>query len=338
MKTGKVSESILKRSVLRQIKTKREEIISGAVLGGDCAIFSLSSLAEQGALATCMQESAVLTDAFPDVWPAVTMEDLITVCANNLAVGGANPFAMLVTLLLPQEMEEPELKSLMAQAQAACKKFEMQIAGGQTLTTQTVNAPVAVITGYGVTSMKPGKAKPGQDVIITKWVGLQGTSYLAKRYKEGLCSRYPAYYIEEAASFDKYLSIIPEAAVAAKSGVGAMHDISKGGVFGALWELAESAGVGLDIDLKKIPLKQETVEVCEYCNVNPYELMSGGSLMITTFEGEALLHALNEAGIEACIVGCVTDSKERILRNEDEIRYMDRPAQDSIYGAGNLES
>lgn len=59
-----------------------------------------------------------------------------------------------------------------------------------------------------------------------------------------------------------------------------MHDVSEGGVFAALWEMAEGAGVGLTIDMKKLPLRQETVEVCEFCNVNPYELRSGGSLII----------------------------------------------------------
>ena len=49
-----------------------------------------------------------------------------------------------------------------------------------------------------------------------------------------------------------------------KSGVRAMHDVTTGGIFGALWELAEASGVGLEIELKKIPIRQETVEICEF--------------------------------------------------------------------------
>ncbi len=70
-----------------------------------------------------------------------------------------------------------------------------------------------------------------------------------------------------------------------KSGGCTMHDASEGGIFAGLWEMAEGAGVGLTIDMKKLPLRQETVEVCEYCNVNPYELRSGGSLIIASPEG-----------------------------------------------------
>ena len=60
-------------------------------------------------------------------------------------------------------------------------------------------------------------------------------------------------------------------------GVSAMHDVTEGGVFGALWEMAEASGVGLEIDLKKIPIRQETIEICEFFNLNPYQLISSGS-------------------------------------------------------------
>jgi len=110
-----------------------------------------------------------------------------------------------------------------------------------------------------------------------------------------------------------------------------MHDASEGGIFATLWELAEGAGVGLTIDIKKLPLRQETVEVCECLGVNPYELLSGGSLVMTTNDGQALAAALQQEQIPAVIVGKITDSNDRIIVNEDEIRYMDRPKQDEIY-------
>ena len=137
--------------------------------------------------------------------------------------------------------------------------------------------------------------------------------------------------VEEAEGFDRFLSIIPEAATAGKSSVCAMHDASEGGIFASLWELAEGAGVGLTIDLKKLPLRQETVEVCECLGVNPYELRSGGCLIMTSRDGLGLVAALQEKQIPAVVVGKVTDSKDRILLNEDEVRYMERPKQDEIY-------
>jgi len=338
MKIGKISESVLKRSVLRQLKTKNENVKCGAGVGDDCAIFALSD-AEK--LATCVQEGVICIpqkEAMQEsIFPAETVmiTRLIHRCVNNLAVSGAEPLAVMIALLLPETIEEPQIKAMMVEAEKACNSLSLEIAGGQTRVSSAVNAPVAVITGYGKIEGEDYRtaksAKAGQDIVISKWIGLEGTAMLAKKNKEQLLSRYPAYLVEEAAAFDRYFSILPEAATAMKSGVCAMHDASEGGIFAALWELAEGAGVGLTIDLKKLPLRQETVEVCECCNINPYELKSGGCLVMTYEDGKGLVAALEAEGIPAVVVGRLTDSNDRIIRNEDEIRYMDRPRTDEIY-------
>ncbi len=170
-----------------------------------------------------------------------------------------------------------------------------------------------------------------QDIVVSKWIGLEGTARLASRYRQQLCTRYPVRMIDEAAGYDRYLSVIPEAATAVKSGVCGMHDVSRGGIFGALWELAQRAGVGLEIDLKKIPLKQETVEICEFLELNPYELLSGGCLLMVTDNGQALTDALTREGIPAAVIGRTTAGKDRVIYNEDEKRYLDKPKADQIY-------
>ncbi|MCM1190729.1 MAG: AIR synthase-related protein [bacterium] len=359
MKIGKVSESVLKRSVLRQIGTEREEAADSAGLGKDCAVFSfpLHGTAVCGSeeddsvkqdLMTCMQEGSL---TFCDGEHSSPMERLIQKCANNLAAGGARMAWAMIALILPEEAQEADLKELMRQAGEKCRQLGVRTAGGQTRVSPAVKHPVAVITGYGVPfaerarrrdaegikadsgscPKKDRKAAPGQDVVISKWIGLEGTARLAVRNREKLKERYPARFVEEAVAFDRFLSVIPEAATAVKSGVCAMHDASEGGILGALWELAERAGVGLTIDLRKLPLRQETVEVCELCHANPYELLSGGSLLMTAWDGPKLAAALEEEGIPAVVVGKITDSHDRILINEDEVRYLGRPKQDEIY-------
>ena len=383
MKIGKVSESVLKRSVLRQLKTENRKVICGAGVGNDCALFAFS---ENSRVVSCVQEGVLKPGG---QWGAlgsgtqgggsengrterecpteslsyVTMSGLIQKCVNNLAVSGAAPVAVMIALILPEAIEEPQIKALMAEADKACGAFGIQIAGGQTRVSGAVKAPIATVTGYGELvenvdsgDRVPGKdattgkvrekvtaswvqkrnPRPGQDIVLSKWIGLEGTAALAKTYSKELLTRYPAYLVEEAAGFDQYLSIVEEAAAAVKSGVCAMHDASEGGIFTALWEMAERAGVGLTIDLKKLPLRQETVEVCEFCNVNPYELKSGGCLLMTAEDGSGLMMALEAEGIPAVIVGKVTDSKDRILINEDEVRYMDRPRTDEIYKTENV--
>lgn len=328
MKSGKVPVNVLKRSVLRQIQTKREEIISGAGIGEDCAIFSFGG---GEIMMTCVQTATVKAGAAGSS-DSIFMGHLIQRCANNLAAAGAQPVGVMIALTLPEESEEPDVRALMADAEAKCRELNLQIAGGQTCFSRAVRQPVAAVTGYGKPFAAGGSAvSAGQDIVVSKWIGLEGTAMLAGRYREKLLQRYPAYLVEEAAGFARLLSVIPEAATAMKSGVCMMHDASEGGIFGALWELAEKAGVGLTIDLKKLPLRQETVEVCECCNVNPYELLSGGALVMVTRDGPGLLAALEAEKIPAAIVGRTTDSNDRIIRNGEEVRFLDRPKNDEIY-------
>jgi len=346
MRPGKISDSVLKRSVLKQIRTKRQEVLNGAGIGEDCAIFAPS-----GGLASAVSQAAVPEEA--------DMGRVLTRCANNLATAGARPVAVLLTLLLPEGAEEEQLKRLMAAAESACNMLEVQIAGGHTAVSRHVDCPMACVTAYGfpmqgvdflaaqdaalgntvrgegMEGVSPlfttRGAKPGQDIVLTKWIALEGTAILARRNRERLLERYPAYLVEEAAGFDRYLSIIPEAAAAVKSGVRVMHDASEGGILASLWELAESSGVGLTIDLRKIPIRQETVEVCEFCGVNPYMLASSGCLVLAADHGEGLVGQLARERIPAVVIGRITDSHDRLIYNAEEKRYLDKPAQDEIY-------
>jgi hydrogenase maturation factor len=276
----------------------------------------------------------------------------IPMALNNVAAAGAEPVGVMLSLLLPEETEEPELKALMVQAEAVCSQLHVEIMGGHTEVTAAVKAPVLSVTGVGrkaalETPGVPGDGKTdnagalragcpqgiraNQDIVVSKWIGLEGTIRLAREHKEELCTKYPVRMIEEAAGFDKYLSIIPEAATAMKSGVCGMHDVSRGGIFGALWEMASGAGVGLEIDLKKLPVKQETIEICEFFELNPYELLSGGCLIMVTEDGGALVDALSREEIPAVIVGRTKEGNDRVLWNEDEKRYLDLPKPDQIY-------
>ena len=249
MKIGKVSENVMKRSVFRQLHTQNERIISGAVPGEDCAVLAVGG------------DRILLT-----VDPAQGQGEDAALCGihravNNIAACGGEPEAVLLSVLLPPDCEESSLRSLMARAEEVCAGLHVQIAGGHTQVTGAVNRIVLTVTGIGraASPICTRTAEPDADLVVTKWVGLEGT-FLAAREREALLlERFPAYLVEEAAGFDRYLSIVPEAAVAVKSGVWAMTDVSRGGIFGALWEMAESSGVGLSIDLKKLPIRQETV-------------------------------------------------------------------------------
>ena len=98
-----------------------------------------------------------------------------------------------------------------------------------------------------------------------------------------------------------------------------------------LMEMAEASGVGLDIDLKKIPIRQETIEICEVYDINPYLLISSGAMLIGTDHGSRLVEELTRAGIHASVIGYAVEGRDRIVRNGDEKRFLEPPKTDELY-------
>ena len=324
MKVGKLSENVYKRSVLKELKHTSQEIINGAGIGEDCAILAFN---EEEVFVTGI---TTVTGITKDIGRIAVHR-----AANDLAASGAEPVAVMFSLLLPESEEEEELKQIIRQAEETCQQLNMQITGGYTEITKDIERPMLTVTGTGKMVKDryylTSSAKPEQDVVVSKWIGLEGTAIIAKERREELVKRFSPEYIDIAMGFDKYLSVIPEAATAGKSNAGAMHNVTHGGIFGALWQMAESSGVGLEIDLMKIPIRQETVEICNYFDINPYELMSSGCLLMTADNGYDLADSLNRNHIMASVIGKTTGSNDRLIINEDEKRFLTPPVADELY-------
>lgn len=324
MKIGKLPESVLVRSVLKQVKHRREEVLAGPGVGQDCAALEVEP------------EEVLVMSADPITG---TSKDLgshcIHITANDLAASGAEPVGVMLTVMLPDTVEEPEIRKMVQDAEETCRQLNMEILGGHTEITNVVSQPLISVTGVGKIRKEHlltiRQVKPEQDLVVTKWIGLEGSMILAKEREEELKKRFPAVLVDTAKEFESYLSVVPEAVIAVEHGVSAMHDVTEGGVFGAFWEMAQGAGVGLEIDLKKIPIRQETIEICEYFGVNPYQIMSSGSMLIASDDGYELVRKLEKAGIHAAVVGRTNSGNDRILRNGEDVRYLDKPQPDELY-------
>lgn len=324
LKVGKVPESVLKRSIFKQIKNKRNEILLGAGVGEDCAAIELGP------------DEIFVTSTDPITGTSHDIGALsIHVTANDIASSGAEVIGVMLSVLLPEGTEESELKDIMCQAESVCSDLNIQTIGGHTEVTRVVNQPVITVTGIG--KVKKDKlvttsgAKVGDDVVVTKWIALEGTSIIAKEKEEELLKHFSSEFVKTAQDFSQYLSVVRDAACATKVGVTAMHDITEGGVFGALWEVAESSKTGLEINLRDIPVRQETIEVCEEFGLNPYELISSGSMLITTPKGAQVVEMLKKAGIGGAVIGKVTAGADRVLINGDEKRFLEPPKSDELY-------
>ena len=324
MKVGKVSETILKRSIFKQIHTKRDEVLLGAGVGEDCAAMKLAP----------GEVFVISTDPITGTVKDVGML-AIQITANDLASSGAEPVGVMLTVLLPEEIEEDDIREMMRQAEEACARFHIQVMGGHTEVTRAVNQPVISVTGVGKVRedrlVSTAGAKPGQDILVTKWIGIEGTSIIAKEKERELKGHFSESFVETAKGFDQYLSVLPESRIAVEHGVSAMHDVTEGGIYGALWEVAEASGIGLEIDLKAIPIRQETVEICEYFELNPYYLISSGCMLMAAERGHDLVRELQAAGIPAVVIGKAVEGKARRIWNGGEESYLERPKTDELY-------
>ncbi|SCW55521.1 Hydrogenase maturation factor [Lachnospiraceae bacterium C10] len=324
MEIGKVPESVLKRSVFKQITTKRPEVILGSGVGEDCGALELKE----------NEIFVVSTDPITGTAKEIgNLSVLITV--NDLASSGAEAIGILLTVLLPDQSKEKVLREIMEQVGKACEEAGIQVIGGHTEVTGVVNQPLVSVTGIG--KVKKGHlistagAKPGMDLIVTKWIGIEGTTIIAKEKEEELCKVFPAEYVKSMCDMSKYLSVQKDGVVAAAAGAAAMHDITEGGIFGALWEIAGASNVGLDVDLSLVPIRQETVELCDHYKLNPYGLISSGSMLIAAENGGKIVRALEEAGIPAAIIGQTTSQKAKAIRYDGQTRYLEQPKSDEFH-------
>ena len=110
-----------------------------------------------------------------------------------------------------------------------------------------------------------------------------------------------------------------------------LYAMDEGGFLRALWKMAEASQVGLEMDFSKVPIRQETIEICEIFDINPYKLNSEGAVLIGIPAGEALVQELRRMGMMAAVIGQTNAGNDRILYYNGNGRYLERPAKDEIY-------
>lgn len=119
--------------------------------------------------------------------------------------------------------------------------------------------------------------------------------------------------------------MVKSAGIALEAGAEYLHAAGDGGIFAALWRMSEEIHAGIEVDFRKIPVRQEIIEICEIFNINVYELSSLGCLLMTLHRGYDIVNLFKSKGINARIIGHTTNSNAKILRTEDEVRYLEVP-------------
>ncbi len=309
LKTGKIPSHLLEQ-LLRQIKVRDDRVLLGSMIGEDAAAIDFDDVA-------LIAKTDPVTFASDLIgWYAVHIN------ANDVACTGAIPRWFLATLLVPDGSTEDSVAEIFGQLTEACESMNIQLVGGHSEVTASVNQPVVVGAMLGEVSkndlVKTSGAMDGDSIVVTKGIAIEGTSVLARDAEEKLLQAGVGRGTIDRAKehlFSPGISVVKDALIACASvRVHCLHDPTEGGLLTGLWEIAKAANLGLCVEESSIPTIPETVEICEALSLDPLGLLASGALLITLPPEDVppLFNALEGEGIEAFEIGRMMEAEEGV--------------------------
>ena len=336
---GKFSLDLIERIVYPRLGAKRAEVLVGPGHGRDNAVIRLG----------CNQVLVATADPL-SVIPALGLKDSaylsVHLLASDLATCGFPPRFMMVNLSLPPQMKNEEFEEYWTCLNFECRKLGIAIIGGHT--GRYVGSDYTVVGGGVMMTLAPEKkylasnmSKPGDALIMTKGTAIATTAILSRAFPKTIEKVYGASFLKKARLYLRQFSVVEDALTAASvglrdKGVTAMHDVTEGGLLGALYELSEASKIGLEIQLSDVIISQEAKLVCDLFNLSPYSTLSEGTLIIAAKPEKAqkVLQALELKGIKSRIIGKVTDARDgRWIKREGRKEPLAKPSADPYWKA-----
>lgn len=322
MKVGKLNWDDLKEIIDDSRKVRRDDVRIRSGVGEDCSVVEFGSH-------ECILSTDPITGA-----DANSGKLAVHINCNDIASCGVEPIGILVTILAPENTSLDEIKEVMKEIGEETQKLNVEILGGHTEITRAVNKMVISCTVIGKApkgkAVATSGAKEGDDIIVTKQLCLEGTSIIVNDYKNKIKDILTEEEIEEAQNYTNYLSVVNEGIISGNFGVNSMHDITEGGVLGALWEVAEASNMGFKVYKEKMPISSITQRICRECSIDPLRFISSGSMLITTKNGNELIEILKKEGIKATIIGKIIKGKG-ILVDKNIEKEVEPPERDELF-------
>lgn len=324
MKIGKISNNDLKKLIFNNLTLDRKEVLEASEIGSDCAVVDLGG-------------ELLVTSVDPITGASKNIGSLaVNVACNDAYCNLAEPVGLLMSVLLPEKTTKDEIEEIMKDAQAACNKIGVNIIGGHTEVTDVVNTVVITTTVLAKTNdrLLPNRklVKVGDRILVSKHVGLEGTSIVASDFEAETSKFLNDEEIKEAKSYSKLLSVKEESLISRKFNVRALHDITEGGVLGAVWEMATNLGLGARIKYEDIPVTDVTKKLTKGFNLDPLRFISSGSMMIIVDknDSEKLIEEAKLSGLLFTDIGELVDKGIVMEKNGEKIEIAE-PSPDELY-------
>lgn len=306
---GKLPGELLGRLIAQYRTPSDDAIIVGARYGFDAAALSIGG-------ETIVVKSDPITFATEDAaWY------LVAVNANDIACMGGMPRWLTVVALLPEDTTTASVEALFGELRDACVQCHVSLIGGHTEITPGIDRPLLIGTMLGLTGptglVAPGNASAGDELFVTKWIGIEGTALLAHERENELLPVIGRERVDAAKSLlrNPGISIVRDARAAIASGVvTALHDPTEGGLATAVHEIAAASSLGATIDRQSIPVLSETEAICDHFGINPLGLLSSGALLIAAKQASErpLCEAAAASGIAVTRIGHLTEPGEGV--------------------------
>lgn len=336
---GKFSADAMEKIVYQHLGAQNSKVIVGPGHGRDNAVIQVGD-----------GQALILTADPLSVIPELGFKDSayvsVHLLASDLATCGFPPQFLMVNLNLPPQMKNGEFKEYWAGIDTECKKLGISIVGGHT--GRYVGSDYTVVGGGVMMTLVPKQeylastmSRPGDLLLMTKGTAIAATAILSRVFPETIEKAFGASFLKKAQQYLNKFSVVEDALTAAsvglrENGVTAMHDVTEGGLLGALYELSEASQVGLEIELSEVIVPREAKRVCDLFDLSPYSTLSEGTLIATVKPEKAqkIQYALKAKGIRSAIIGRVTDRKNgRWVKTKVEKQPLEKPISDLYWKA-----
>jgi hydrogenase expression/formation protein HypE len=287
-------------------------VILGPGPGIDCAVIDVGSN-------LLVFKSDPITFATSDIgWY------LVQVNANDIATTGAVPRWLLLTLLLPEGVTTNDSAlRVVRSAYEACSAMNVSVVGGHTEVTHGLDRPIAIGTLIGEVEhgrlVTPNGARVGDRVLLTKGVAIEATAIIAREFQERLSGIISPTELQVAQNFltTPGISVLADAQLAIDAGnVTAMHDPTEGGLWSALWELAEAIGQTIVFNPDSVFVSPVTAKICRAVSIDPFAAISSGALLLTAppVDSGLIIQALEQSAIHCADIGFVEAGPSAVWR------------------------
>ena len=254
---------------------------------------------------------------------------------NDLAMGGARPLCLSAAFLIEEGLPMETLRRVTASLQRAASDAGVPIVTGDTKVVEKGSADGLFINTSGIGVVPEGvhlsadRPRPGDHILINGPIGDHGIAIMAHR--EGL--EFDTLLESDSAALHTLVAVM----LGASAEIRCLRDPTRGGVSSALNEIAAQARVGIEIDERAIPVREEVRGACELLGLDPLYVANEGKLVaiVAPESAERVLEAMRRhpLGTQSRRIGKVTAEHPRLVTMRTLIgptRVVDMLAGDQL--------